>query len=459
MAKRKSVPKKILATNKSTPKRKSPTKIPSTTTKKKQTLKKKPVTKVSTTAKKKAPKRKSVAKEKDINSIEKIFNHYKDNLFALNVYFHRFESLATSEDEKELKKSNAYMDKIFKEAGIDFDKPNKEKKISLDKATILFSKFQKRPKITLQHHQILSSSAFLMLNNYFEYLLSDLLAFYYNKYSDTIKAKTINVSLNEIEEYSTINELKKALIVKEVEQILVDLSFNQLLQHFKENLKISLNEELIDWDILIEARERRHLIVHNSSKINKKYITRTKNPFRHKTGDKIYVDIKYFSKVYKNYKLAGYLLAFNCWGKWETEKATKAISEILNESFEELKNKNYEEVRIMTTYCDQISGRNKEEAANLLRLKFNKCIALKNLKLEEELQKELKSIDTSTSEPIFKLAHSILEKSSSAEILKLVDQCIKLDDINLDVFNEWPIYRCLKTRTKLHSDIIKLLKD
>ena len=47
-------------------------------------------------------------------------------------------------------------------------------------------------------------------------------------------------------EYETIEDLEKHLILKEVETLLVELSFDGLLNHFKTKFNISLNEDIIN---------------------------------------------------------------------------------------------------------------------------------------------------------------------------------------------------------------------
>ena len=46
-----------------------------------------------------------------------------------------------------------------------------------------------------------------MLNNYFEYLLADLLTYYYSKYKKSLNQKEFKVSLKELEEYETVHDL------------------------------------------------------------------------------------------------------------------------------------------------------------------------------------------------------------------------------------------------------------
>ena len=329
-------------------------------------------------------------------------NSFKRNLFGIEYYYDKFGSLAQGVDIDEVKKSGEYIEACFNEIGFDPKKAKTElaeKKIPSDKVMELFRKLKKQPKISAKNYEILSRSSFLMLNNYFEYLLSDLLSYHYNKFQKSLNEKKFNLALKEINEYETIEEVTKALITKEVESMMVEMTFDELLEHFHQTLEIDNEKEILNWDLIRECRERRHLIVHNSSIVNKKYILRTKNPFNFKIGDTVHVDKDYFIKSCKEFYIAGLLLSYNCWGKWDKEEAANAVYEIMVDSFELLKQKDYDFVSRFTTYAQKIEARDEDQEDYLLRTKVNRLIALKKLADNSTLSKELKKIKAGTASP------------------------------------------------------------
>ena len=296
-----------------------------------------------------------------------------------------------------------------------------------------------------------------MLNNYFEYLLSDLLSYHYNKFQKSLNEKKFNLALKEINEFESIEEFTKALITKEVESMMVELSFDELIEHFHNTLEIDNEKEIINWDKIRECRERRHLIVHNSSIVNHKYLSRTKNPFNLKVGDLIHIDKEYFSNSCKEFFLAGLLLSYNAWGKWDKDDATKAIREMMVDSFELLKQNEFQLVSRITDYTQKIEGRNEEQEDFLLRTKFNRLISLKKLGNETALSKELKKIKIGTASPIFKLAHAILSENHK-NIIELVKQSKAMDELDTVRYNEWPIYEFVRTNSEINKKIEAELK-
>jgi len=393
-------------------------------------------------------------------SVETILNGFKKNLYGIEYYYDKFGSLAQGVDLDEVKKSGEYLELCFKEIGFDPKKPKTEQadqKIPKEKLIELFSKLKKQPKISAKNYEILSRSSFLMLNNYFEYLLSDLLSYHYNKFQKSLNEKKFNLALKEINEYETVEEFTKALITKEVESMMVEMTFDELLEHFHSTLEIDNEKEILNWDLIRECRERRHLIVHNSSIVNKKYILRTKNPYNLKIGDTVHVEKDYFSIACKEFYLAGHLLAYNSWGKWDKEEATKAVYHIMVDSFELLKQKDYNLVSRFTTYSQKIEARDEDQEDYLLRTKVNRLIALKKLSDNTVLSKEIKKIKAGTASPIFKLAFAILSDKHD-NILELVKQAKAIDELDLAKYKEWPIYDFIRDINEINTEIEAELK-
>ncbi|MGV3504660.1 MAG: hypothetical protein ACO1O1_13215 [Adhaeribacter sp.] len=390
-------------------------------------------------------------------TVEEILNEFKNNQFSIISYFERFGVLAQTQDLTAAKDRINYIMQCLKDSGIDTSIPKEEQNISQDELFAFADKVIKTPKLSEQNYEILSRSSFLMLNNYFEYLLTDLLTYYYNKFKESLNDKDFKLSLKELSEYETIEDATKSLILKEVESMVIELTFPKLLDHFKSKLNVSLEEDIINWEKIEEFRERRHLIVHNSSIVNKKYLIRTKNPYNLKLGDKIDISHDYFKLVYEEFYLAGLILSYNCWGNWDKENADSAISDILMETFEKTKEGKFDFTRRLTDYAHKISPRNDIQEDCLLRVKFNRCIALKRLGHKKELAGMLKSIKVVTALPLFQLAHSILSEKED-NIIDLVNKTKALDDIDHERYEEWPIYSFVRENEKLNSEILEILK-
>lgn len=412
------------------------------------------------------PTPEEVKEEIKIINVESIYKSFQVNMESVHFYFTKFGNLASGEDETIISNNNVFFKEVFGELKDEVDRlktkrtnpEDESEKVDVDDQTeILFKritrKVSKQSKISPKNYEILSRGSFIMLNNYFEYLLVDLLTYYYNKFRSSLSAKEFKVSLQELSEYESVNEITAHLILKEVESIIVEKTFGQLLDHFEKVLNVSLENEIINWDKIIELRERRHLIVHNSSIVNKKYISRSKNPYNLKIGDIVHITNDYFVESFKNLDLAGKILSFNSWGSWDSENTTKAIEEIMLASFDSLIKKDSEITLKLCKYADQIKARNSEQQDYLLRTQINKAIALKRLNKKGELTKLLKSLPTGTASPIFKVAFQILEDNHT-DLTENLKKAIIVDNLIIDQYLEWPIFDFVRDDEKLNKKLI-----
>jgi hypothetical protein len=402
--------------------------------------------------------------EKKIENVQSIFHSFNENLSSVKIYFSKFGNLASGEDENIKESSITFFNEFLvdmernKEKVINPDTQKEEEVLDQEYFKNLMKRLSKRPKLTPRNYEILSRSSFLMLNNYFEYLLTDLLSYYYNKFKDSLGDKEFKVTLKELNEFENIEEATKSLILKEVESILVEKTFNELLEHFEKPLSISLENELIQWNKIIEIRERRHLIVHNSSIINKKYISRTGNPYKLEIGETLHIQEDYFENSWNELKISGQLLLFNCWGKWDKDNTNNAIYQIMIQTFEDLKDKNHDLVRRTCEYSNQIEAKNEDQEDYLFRIKINHAIALKKLNNQKALDKVIKTIKIGTATPIFKIAYKIINNDFK-DLPKLFKKAIVMEELNIDFYLEWPIFDFIRIEeSELHKELLKTFK-
>lgn len=239
---------------------------------------------------------------------------------------------------------------------------------------------------------------------------------------------------------------------------MIELNFEELKAYFLTKLNISLELDLINWDLINEIRERRHIIIHNNSNVNNKYISRSKNPFNYKLNEEVKIDHEYFSNALNEIKLAGVLLCLNCWGNWDKENVTEAIEEIVNISFFDLKAAKYDFVNKIGEYTDKnIKARSDKEDDLIYRIKFNHCIALKQLNKRDELNKKLTTIKTGAFSPIFKIAHLIL-KDKHKDAVDLIDKAKVADDLTLEKYQDWPIFHDIRSDEKLNKKVIEIFE-
>ena len=439
------------------------------------------------------------------SKIHKIFEQFILNIQSVELFFKKFSIQALEEDKTILEAKKDYMGNVFKKAiGEDafneiinklnskdteqdiLKEPNSKdtlkdaefeiihedyevnnsievqlttnEKDSKSKYLNLIFEFNNAPKLQTKNFEILTNSSFLMLNNYFEFLFADLLTFHFTNNKNTIEEKNINISLSDLKNYTTIEEAYNEILFKEVEKLLIDMNFEEIKDYFKK-LGVSLSENLINWNKINEIRERRHLVVHNNSIINKKYLSKSDNPYNFNIGDNAIINSNYFKETLEEIQTAGILLIMNCWGKWEKENATDAIFEILNLTFDLLKEKKYSLTFKICEYVEEnIVAKDDDQENCLIRIKFNYCIALKRKEEIKKLDKKLEEIRVGTMSPIFKIAKHILINENETAI-SLLKQSIVVDEIKLEDYLEWPIFEELRKDQNLNLKAIEQFTD
>lgn len=421
--------------------------------------------------KKTAPK-KAVTKKKDTKrkeqKLENILLSFNTNLESLKFFVESISPIAINEDKKQLDKAAAHIENSFLEVGIDLSKESKEKKDKkiefteeqLDK--LVSSLHKAKSIVTPKNAYLLYHSSFLMLISYFEYLFTDLLKFYFKTYPGSISDKNITIQLNELKEYENLDEIRDFIIHKEVESMLFDLNFNELQDYFKKTLKVSLEDQLINYDIINEARERRHIIIHNNCIINKKYLSKINSNILDKKekiniGENITVSKNYFNSVFNEIFVAGNIIVFNCWQQWKKEEKGDLLDQIMDITFNALKSKNYYTSEKIGLYSSKIEANNDEEADTLLRADINYCIALKNNNKKPELEKRLAAIKPSTLSPIFKVAHCAL-RDDKAGVLTNIKNAKTVDEFTFEKYQDWPLFEGFRNDLEFNKKVQKTLE-
>ncbi|MGB7200740.1 MAG: hypothetical protein WBD16_00580 [Pyrinomonadaceae bacterium] len=379
----------------------------------------------------------------DLNSI---FSSFTNNLDSLKSFVDTLSPLVIKKLKTRLKHFETESNKILQKSGVGIKSraPKEKPKIEISDRDLI-RLFRLIPTVEAQHINILMSSSFVLLISYFEFLFSDLLSFFYTKHYRQLT--DVRLAIGELDHFENLEEAKYFYISKEVENLLLELkTFNDIKKHYSEKLAVSLDEEIIDWQVISDARERRHLIVHNNGIINRKFLhsidvenAADKNDL--KIGEKVKIGLNIFKQVYTEIYSAGIFMIFNCWGQHQKKDIDKAIRLLLMFSFDSLKNGNYEVVEKLGSYLKihKLEGRTEEQDDLLLRIRFNYCISLKKQKKKEELAKELTKIKTATLSPIFKIAHCALSDKRDEAINQLEPAKIA-DNLLFEEIEDWVLF-------------------
>lgn len=222
---------------------------------------------------------------KHINFLD-IHDSFTDNMKSLEAFVDNIAPVAKRLDRTELKE----IDKLGKEIvrfvlGVKRISKTKLEKFEIDeegakkiiedkdKAAVMNEFLRKMTGMPVSQAQLLYRGSFVMLMSYFDFLLSDLISCFYKKYPENLsKKESPSLTLSDFNLSNTIDDAVDLIISKEVENVLRKRLEEQKL-YLRDRLKFDTKDNIINWDKIVESMERRHVIVHNNCKINKRYLS------------------------------------------------------------------------------------------------------------------------------------------------------------------------------------------
>lgn len=396
-----------------------------------------------------ATKRKRKEKREDV--IEEIHDNFIRNLEGLEVFVSQVAPVAQKYDEALIEK----VQKVFRQVGKILGLPEgkiEEKKgeetlveLTKEQERQLIDVLRGLPHLTLPQVEVLYKSAFVMLISYFDFLMSDLIHYFYETYPESLANKDLSVSLSELKLCDNVTEAMDYIINREVDKVLYD-NLKKQRKYLENYLKIDAKENIICWSRINEAMERRNIIVHNDSKINNRYLKNVNSsviPGKTKglrKGAKITVDKDYFTTVFNEILIAGIILSQCCWRKWRKDDVNNADSCLIKDMYDALTKERWTDAERLGLFSKECKVANKR---NQLYLDINYCQSLKWQNKKDDLEQELRKFDVSTLSPIYILALCAL-KSDRQNFYKNVEKAIIVDKMQKGDFMEWPLFRELR---------------
>jgi len=254
--------------------------------------------------------------------------------------------------------------------------------------------------------------------------------------------KELSITLNELKSLENVEEAINHIVSKEVERILYE-NFDKQKNYLNSFMKIDTQDELLQWNVIQEGIERRNIVVHNDSKINRRYLSSVdlsivpEKKKELKIGEKIGISDDYFRKRWEEIYIAGSILIQNCWRKWMKEDIAGADRALNSDIYDALVKERWvlaERLGLFSKGCKVSSQQIR------LYLDINYCQSLKWQGKTEELNKELEKIDVSTLSPIYMLAIYAL-KSDKENFYRGIEKAVIVDELKESDLMLWPLFR------------------
>ncbi len=333
----------------------------------------------------------------------------------------------------------------YKKIGVDTKKLEGGKIVLTDEQKKeIYKNLELPQKKSFNSDNHLWKSNFVLLISSFEFLFADIINFYFKFYPTSALDKNFELNLKDIYEYKTIEEFVDEIVSKKIESLLYR-SFEDQIIYLKKELKLNIYDAIIEWDLIKEATLRRNLIVHNNSKINNRYLTEVNREYckdvkKLEENSKITISKEYFERVYEEFYLAGHIILQSCFRKWLSDFSEIADALLMDYSYRCLNENENISAQKICQLGKQICSTNNDFQ---FRNNVNFCISLKNQNKQNELQKELDSMDISNLSPILVMAYFAL-CDDKENTIKQIKNAKTVDKLKFEDINEWPLFSNLR---------------
>ncbi len=262
--------------------------------------------------------------------------------------------------------------------------------------------------------------------------------------------------------YETIDKFRDAVIEKEVENLLRESHYEQLVS-LEKKFDVKLTENIPELKIFLEATERRNIFVHNGGKVSQSYINNCKkygiDCDTLSIGESLNIDRNYLEQAYQSLFTIGIKLSQVLWrhlykkDKNELLEADDCFNEI---AFESIVNEKYKMainlLEFAKAYIKNSDSTNYDyRCINLAQAyKWNgdntKCLQLLN------------ETDWNNRSDIIRMAVESL-KDNFVEVVDIyMDRVFKKDDMGGEIYKTFPVFKKLASNKDFLKKYKKLYK-
>jgi len=293
----------------------------------------------------------------------------------------------------------------------------------------------------------------------FDAFTGALLKAIYIKNEDLLKGISREITLRELFDYQSIDDIKRSMLEKEIETFRRDSyidQFSSLEKKFQIQLK-----KFDEYPEFIELSQRRNIFVHNDGLVSDQYLSVCeregwKFPKRPAAGDALNVEMEYFGRALRVMSKVGYMLAHTLWAKVYPKEHEQLHDSINDRIYQCLEHKRWRLAAELGSFALSEPMRKGVTEINLRIRTINVAIGMKFAGREDEAKSLLRSGDWSASYRDFKLAIHILEENYE-EAIKIMLSIGKAGEIlNQSSYYSWPLFHKFRERSEFYSTYEKI---
>lgn len=273
----------------------------------------------------------------------------------------------------------------------------------------------------------------------FEVLVSGVITRYFFAHPGALETGQKEFSLADLREFSDVEDAVDFLTVRQVNKIMYG-GLEEWAAWFEKRCNFDLPALALDWDHLLEAFQRRHVIMHNGGLVSRAYLAKVKfHDEPPKVGQRLPVDAEYLHNALDELEVLGTLLAVMAWGSWHRDERDRSAGALLQRSYDLMLAGRWKAVEKLT----QVGNRLKCSAATKEPIKVNGWISRLELYGPQAIRDEVLEWDVSVAVGRFRLAKLVLLDQLD-EASTLAARLLRNNELTRGQLKEWPLLRRLR---------------
>ncbi len=271
----------------------------------------------------------------------------------------------------------------------------------------------------------------------FEVLVSGIVTRFYVEHQNALGTDAQEFSLADLRTFEDIDDAADALIALRVSSLMFG-GLDDWAAWFKKNEGDELSELAMDWSRVVEAFQRRHVVIHNGGLVSRQYVARVRGTDA-KLGERLVIDQEYLASVFDELDVLGTLIAVRAWGKWTPAEREESAGTLLQRSYELMLGKHW---AAAASLCDGASSFSCS-AAQKEALRVNGWNSEAEMYGPERVEVGVQAWDVSALANRFKLAKLVL-LGLLEEATILADKLLERNELDRGELAEWPVLRRLR---------------
>ena len=300
---------------------------------------------------------------------------------------------------------------------------------------------------------LVTKSTLINLIVIFETLIADLIHVISENYPKAINLENYSLNFNELQEISKIEEARKYLVSKLIDNLLHE-AHEEIFKFLEKVTGIKMDFYSRNKEIFTEINSRRNIFVHNRGIVNSDYISKVSErlieKYKIKKGQAAETNKNYILDSISFIEALGIYLVSKIWKHFEPddkEKSTFLLNDIVYKS---LLNKHYYVSEQIAEFI-MFDNSSSEEIRDMAKLNY--WLSLKRTGRFEQVKENILKCDFSSKKLTLKLGLSALKEDKN-EFCKILKEVLEKKEITIKDYNEWPILEEMRS-LKLCQNIIK----